>query len=156
MHLADNDILNNIAEHFGKIVHGSQLEADDGNLSVSWIGLLVGEGERIHNQVTLKWKDKLFRVWIEEECSDWVPESVGKVNIPSYAGDKFHSDPSSPQSGNKKMDGEVEKTHVINAADIPSFSNVNNNNCSNMGGCSGMNGGAREDECDGTDEQGGW
>ncbi|KAJ0715736.1 putative RNA recognition motif domain, nucleotide-binding alpha-beta plait domain superfamily [Helianthus annuus] len=81
MHLSDNDVLNNIAEHFGKIVHGSQLEADDGNLSVSWIGLLVGEGERIHDHVTLKWRDKQFRVWVEEEAYDWVPDSVGRVII---------------------------------------------------------------------------
>ncbi|KAJ0603214.1 hypothetical protein HanIR_Chr03g0148061 [Helianthus annuus] len=80
MHLADNDVLNNIAEHYGKIVHGSELEAEDGNLSVSWIGLLVGDGERIRDFITLKWSNKLFRVWIEEEFSDWVPESVGVVS----------------------------------------------------------------------------
>ncbi|KAJ0508473.1 hypothetical protein HanIR_Chr11g0517611 [Helianthus annuus] len=32
MHLADNDVLNNIAEHFGKVVHGSQMEVEDRNL----------------------------------------------------------------------------------------------------------------------------
>ncbi|KAJ0701710.1 hypothetical protein HanOQP8_Chr10g0382341 [Helianthus annuus] len=58
MHLADNDVINNIAEHFGKIVHRSQMEVGDDNLSATWIGLLVGEGERIHNHVTLKWRDK--------------------------------------------------------------------------------------------------
>ncbi|KAF5783507.1 putative RNA recognition motif domain, nucleotide-binding alpha-beta plait domain superfamily [Helianthus annuus] len=57
-HLADNDVLNNVTEHFGKIVHGSQLETEDGDLSVSWIGLLVGKGNRIHNHVSLKWMDK--------------------------------------------------------------------------------------------------
>ncbi|KAJ0548640.1 hypothetical protein HanOQP8_Chr08g0301321 [Helianthus annuus] len=62
MHLADNDVLNNIAKHFGKIVRGSQLEAGDCNLSVSWIGLLVGDGNRIHGHVTLRWKNKQFHV----------------------------------------------------------------------------------------------
>ncbi|MFS7994853.1 hypothetical protein Hanom_Chr12g01110991 [Helianthus anomalus] len=79
MHLADNDVLNNIAEHFGRIVHGSQFEAEDENVSVGWIGLLVGEGDRIHDHVTLKWRDKQFRVWIEKELCDWAPGSVEKV-----------------------------------------------------------------------------
>ncbi|KAM0007869.1 hypothetical protein Hdeb2414_s0004g00137611 [Helianthus debilis subsp. tardiflorus] len=83
MHLADNDVLNNIAEQFGKIVHGSQLEAEDGNLSVSWIGLLVGEGVRIQDQVTLRWKNKQFRVWVEEVINELVPDSIGKVVVPT-------------------------------------------------------------------------
>ncbi|KAL9997067.1 putative RNA recognition motif domain, nucleotide-binding alpha-beta plait domain superfamily [Helianthus debilis subsp. tardiflorus] len=37
MHLADNDVINNIAEHFGLIVHGSKMEAGDDNLSTTWI-----------------------------------------------------------------------------------------------------------------------
>ncbi|KAJ0809398.1 putative RNA recognition motif domain, nucleotide-binding alpha-beta plait domain superfamily [Helianthus annuus] len=79
IHLADNDVLNNIAEHYGKVVHGSQMEAKDENLSVSWIGLLVGEGGRIQECLSLKCKNKLFRVWLEEEITDWTPDSVGPV-----------------------------------------------------------------------------
>ncbi|KAM0058338.1 putative RNA recognition motif domain, nucleotide-binding alpha-beta plait domain superfamily [Helianthus debilis subsp. tardiflorus] len=95
-HLADNDVLNNIAEHFGKIVYGSQMESFDRDLSVSWIGLLVGDGNRIHNQVTLKWKDKHYRVWIEEEKSEWCPDSVGPVLTP----DGDVPSPELPNSGN--------------------------------------------------------
>ncbi|KAM0021196.1 putative RNA recognition motif domain, nucleotide-binding alpha-beta plait domain superfamily [Helianthus debilis subsp. tardiflorus] len=79
MHLADNDVINNIAEHFGKIVHGSKIEAGDDNLLATWIGLLVGEGERIHGVVNLKWRDKQFRIWLDEEIIDWAPDSVGEV-----------------------------------------------------------------------------
>ncbi|KAM0055033.1 putative RNA recognition motif domain, nucleotide-binding alpha-beta plait domain superfamily [Helianthus debilis subsp. tardiflorus] len=79
MHLADNDVINNIAEHFGTVVHGSKMEAEDDNLSTTWIGLLVGEGERIHGAVNLKWRDKKFRVWLDEEIIDWAPDSVGEV-----------------------------------------------------------------------------
>ncbi|KAJ0726702.1 hypothetical protein HanPI659440_Chr12g0473371 [Helianthus annuus] len=32
MHLVENDVINNIAEHFGKVVHGSQLSSDDDNI----------------------------------------------------------------------------------------------------------------------------
>ncbi|MFS7909033.1 hypothetical protein Hanom_Chr01g00090071 [Helianthus anomalus] len=79
MHLADNDVINNIAEHIGKIVHGSKMEAGDDNLSATWIGLLVREGERIHGVVNLKWRDKEFRIWLDEEIIDWAPDSVGEV-----------------------------------------------------------------------------
>ncbi|KAJ0805635.1 hypothetical protein HanPI659440_Chr02g0080501 [Helianthus annuus] len=99
IHLAENDVLNNIAEHFGKIVYGSQLEANDRDLSVSWIGLLVGDGNRIHDQVTLKWKDKQYRVWVEEEMSNWFPDSVG--SIPSLV--DVTLSPNKQDSGNAQI-----------------------------------------------------
>ncbi|KAF5787122.1 putative RNA recognition motif domain, nucleotide-binding alpha-beta plait domain superfamily [Helianthus annuus] len=108
MHLAANDVLNNIAEHFGKIVHGSQLEVGDNNLSVSWIGLLVGDGNRIQGHVTLKWKNMQFRVWVEEGSSDWVPDSVGPVEFSdvSRPGRKPGSDPE-PFNVSEEEDGSV-------------------------------------------------
>ncbi|KAJ0586732.1 hypothetical protein HanIR_Chr04g0155091 [Helianthus annuus] len=45
----------------------------------------AGEGGRIQEQVSLKCKNKTYRVWIEEEITDWTPDSVGPVVIP---GDK--------------------------------------------------------------------
>ncbi|KAM0025658.1 hypothetical protein Hdeb2414_s0021g00577131 [Helianthus debilis subsp. tardiflorus] len=89
LQLVDNDVLNNIAEHFGKIVHGSQLEAEDDNLSFSWIGVLIGEGGRIHDHVTLKWKSMQFRMCIEEESSVWTPDSVGRVVVPDCNSNEF-------------------------------------------------------------------
>ncbi|KAF5805472.1 hypothetical protein HanRHA438_Chr05g0219251 [Helianthus annuus] len=144
MHLADNDVLNNIAEHFGKIVHGSNLEAEDGNLSVSWIGLLVGEGERIRDFITLKWSNKMFRVWIEEEFSAWVPEFVGLVSGPSVDLDSLFSNeegennlndvsgdggvpdkgsPSGVRLETENLDCEAEKSPTVIAADVNESSN---------------------------------
>ncbi|MFS8019140.1 hypothetical protein Hanom_Chr15g01400331 [Helianthus anomalus] len=68
---------------FGKVIHGSQLEIDDENFTVNWVGILVGEGDRIQEYLTLCWKYKSFRVWIEEETGDWSQESVGRVVFPS-------------------------------------------------------------------------
>ncbi|KAM0010437.1 putative nucleotide-binding alpha-beta plait domain superfamily, RNA-binding domain superfamily [Helianthus debilis subsp. tardiflorus] len=56
LHLASNNTFNHIAGLFGKIIHGSQVEAEDGNLSVSLVGVLVGEGGRIYEQVNLCWE----------------------------------------------------------------------------------------------------
>ncbi|KAJ0440043.1 putative RNA recognition motif domain, nucleotide-binding alpha-beta plait domain superfamily [Helianthus annuus] len=103
IHLADNDVLNNIVEYFGKIVHGSQMEADDENLSVSWIGLLVRAGGRIQEHVALKCKNKLFRVWIEEEITDWTPDSVGPATL---SGDNVSS-PASSCSGDRRRENNI-------------------------------------------------
>ncbi|KAF5769709.1 putative RNA recognition motif domain, nucleotide-binding alpha-beta plait domain superfamily [Helianthus annuus] len=134
MHLADNDVLNNIAEHFGKVVHGSQMEVEDRNLSVSWIGLLVGDGKRIHGFVTLKWKNMQFRVWVEEEFSNWVPDYVSSVDVSEESG----SDGSSPEVeaepvriftdgdttglGSRKNTERVGDVHVSKSACPPQFS----------------------------------
>ncbi|KAJ0663060.1 hypothetical protein HanLR1_Chr13g0476951 [Helianthus annuus] len=79
IHLADNKVFDSIAGQFGKIVHGSQITADDNNLSASWIGVLVGVGDRIQEHRTVCWKKKQFHVWIEEELSEWIPDSVGEM-----------------------------------------------------------------------------
>ncbi|KAJ0574926.1 hypothetical protein HanHA89_Chr06g0243781 [Helianthus annuus] len=152
MHLADNDVLNNIAEKFGKVVHGSFMEAEDGNLSVSWIGLLVGEGNRIHDHVTLRWKNKQYRVWIEEEINDWVPDSIGKVVVSHIVSSSSGASWRDLQ-GNEENYGvgdrnnlrvqamnrpgiqsvtEVDERNVeVNAVDVDDPNNNNNNNNDN-------------------------
>ncbi|KAM0029098.1 hypothetical protein Hdeb2414_s0018g00521811 [Helianthus debilis subsp. tardiflorus] len=111
LQLADNDV-NNIAEHFGKIVHGAQMEAEDENFSASWIGLLVGEGGRIQEQVTLKWKNKQFRVWLIEDVSVWTPDSVDRVVVP---GD------SSSSPGNIELNNQqIKDNSDVNNDEVPS------------------------------------
>ncbi|MFS7955583.1 hypothetical protein Hanom_Chr07g00644331 [Helianthus anomalus] len=76
VHLAVDSVFDSIAEKFGKIVHASSRSVEDGDMSVNCIGLLVGEGKRIVELVDLKWEDKAFRVWVEEETADWVPDCL--------------------------------------------------------------------------------
>ncbi|MFS8023170.1 hypothetical protein Hanom_Chr16g01448331 [Helianthus anomalus] len=93
-------------------------------MSVSRIGLLVGEVRMIHDQVTLQWKDKLFRVWIEEEFSDWVHDSVAIVCVPSYNVEKSNGElmnnsisgdvGDKPQSGLPSSRPEIEKRDECN------------------------------------------
>ncbi|MFS7913705.1 hypothetical protein Hanom_Chr02g00144791 [Helianthus anomalus] len=70
VHLAVDNIYDSIAGHFGKVLHASQ------RTSVIYIGVLVGDGVRIAEQVTLKWKYKQFRVWVEVETADWIPDCL--------------------------------------------------------------------------------
>ncbi|MFS7981559.1 hypothetical protein Hanom_Chr10g00952421 [Helianthus anomalus] len=114
----------------------------------------------------------MFRVWIEEEFSDWVPDSMGRVtalsnkvgsSVPKRNGDfrdvvisgdvgeKLQSGPSSSQPEDVEMVVEGERFQVINEADIPCPSNVNrNHNIENGrgfkdGGCFNVFVGTREE-----------
>ncbi|MFS7889063.1 hypothetical protein Hanom_Chr00s000003g01602471 [Helianthus anomalus] len=49
LHLADNSVLNNIAKEFGVIVQPAQLFIDDGDLSTTFVGILVGDGKVIND-----------------------------------------------------------------------------------------------------------
>ncbi|KAJ0441099.1 putative RNA recognition motif domain, nucleotide-binding alpha-beta plait domain superfamily [Helianthus annuus] len=76
IHLAEDKVFDLIASQFGKVIHASQRSSEDNDLSVNCIGVLVGDGVRIVDQTTLKWKDKTYKVWVEEELADWIPECI--------------------------------------------------------------------------------
>ncbi|KAM0042813.1 hypothetical protein Hdeb2414_s0010g00334171 [Helianthus debilis subsp. tardiflorus] len=82
--LADNNVFDGIAGRFGKIVHGSSMSEDDNNLSFSLIGILVGDGDRIRDHVSVRWKSITYRVWIEEESGEWTPDCLGAVEVPKH------------------------------------------------------------------------
>ncbi|KAJ0865336.1 putative RNA recognition motif domain, nucleotide-binding alpha-beta plait domain superfamily [Helianthus annuus] len=108
VHLAVNSVVDSIVGRFGKIVHGSQISKEEENLSSNWVGVLVGEGERIHEYVTLCCNKKQFRVWIEEEITDWAPEGMGEVRpaeeiVKPTA--EFRSEIRSPVRENEKSEG---------------------------------------------------
>ncbi|MFS7961430.1 hypothetical protein Hanom_Chr08g00714921 [Helianthus anomalus] len=63
--------------------------------SFDLVGVLVGDGEKICNSVTLKWNDRKFKIWVDETMGEWVPDCISDgdswdkktVNIPE-AGEK--------------------------------------------------------------------
>ncbi|MFS7958455.1 hypothetical protein Hanom_Chr07g00678751 [Helianthus anomalus] len=52
------------------------------------VGVLVGEGKPINEQVTLVWDNKKFKVWIAEETSDWIPDFL-VVKNDDYVGESI-------------------------------------------------------------------
>ncbi|KAM0065404.1 putative RNA recognition motif domain, nucleotide-binding alpha-beta plait domain superfamily [Helianthus debilis subsp. tardiflorus] len=78
LHLAVDEVYDSIARHFGKIVHASDRSPDDIDLSVNCIGVLRGDGDRIAEVVSLTWKDRRFKVWVEEVAEEWTPEGLEK------------------------------------------------------------------------------
>ncbi|KAJ0778460.1 hypothetical protein HanRHA438_Chr02g0094211 [Helianthus annuus] len=78
LHLLDNSVINQVGERFGKIVQGGLHDDRDSDLSFDYVGVLVAEGKRIQEEVVLQWKGRRFRVWVEEEVGDWVPDFLTK------------------------------------------------------------------------------
>ncbi|KAJ0620622.1 hypothetical protein HanHA300_Chr00c0805g0814241 [Helianthus annuus] len=74
--LAEDSVYDSIAGNFGKVIHASNMTSDDIDLFVNCTVVLVGVGARINDQVDLKWEDKHYRVWLEEEAADWMPDCL--------------------------------------------------------------------------------
>ncbi|KAM0064569.1 hypothetical protein Hdeb2414_s0003g00104501 [Helianthus debilis subsp. tardiflorus] len=77
LHLLDPEILSLVGDLFGKVLHTPKFLDEDNDLSFVRIGVLAGEAQRIHETVTVKWKNKSFRVGLEEEQDVWTPDCVG-------------------------------------------------------------------------------
>ncbi|KAJ0703869.1 hypothetical protein HanPI659440_Chr14g0556211 [Helianthus annuus] len=76
LHLLDNEVFDSVGRVFSKVVHASLLNKEDKDYTFDLIGVLVGDGERICDSITLKWNDRKFKVWVSEELGDWVPDSI--------------------------------------------------------------------------------
>ncbi|MFS7900850.1 hypothetical protein Hanom_Chr01g00071001 [Helianthus anomalus] len=78
---------------------------EDQVLSVVRVGVLVGEAQRIHEVVSLKCKNKFFRVWVEEEQDVWTPDCVGSP-VSDVSGGSSSTMMSSPVIGKVGPDQE--------------------------------------------------
>ncbi|KAJ0779785.1 putative RNA recognition motif domain, nucleotide-binding alpha-beta plait domain superfamily [Helianthus annuus] len=76
LHLVDPEVLRMIGESFGKFLHVQKSFDEDRDLSVVRVGVLVGDVERIKEFVSVKWKNRSFRIWVEEELDVWVPDCL--------------------------------------------------------------------------------
>ncbi|KAJ0691752.1 putative RNA recognition motif domain, nucleotide-binding alpha-beta plait domain superfamily [Helianthus annuus] len=76
LNLLDADVFMQVGELFGKVLFVPKDTDVDLDLSVVKIGVLVGEAKRCYETVSLRWKNKVFRVWVEEDLDDWVPDCV--------------------------------------------------------------------------------
>ncbi|KAJ0466504.1 hypothetical protein HanPSC8_Chr14g0596811 [Helianthus annuus] len=109
LHLLESDTLALIGETFGMLLHVPKSFEVDHDLLVTRVGVLVGEVNRIKEVVSLKWKDRSFRIWVEEESDNWVPDSLG------FSFGQEDPSPSSspvavrPSAGN----GGIEKVHQV-------------------------------------------
>ncbi|KAM0017372.1 hypothetical protein Hdeb2414_s0027g00687371 [Helianthus debilis subsp. tardiflorus] len=98
LHLLDTDLLSQIGALFGKVLHVPKGLEEEQDLSVCRVGILAGEANRINEVVKVKWKNRLFRTWVEEELDVWTPDCLG-VSIRAFS-DVSSLMASSPVVGN--------------------------------------------------------
>ncbi|KAJ0770682.1 hypothetical protein HanPI659440_Chr07g0260471 [Helianthus annuus] len=74
LHLLSNEVIDAVGGVFGKVVHKANRSEKDHDLSFEYVGVLVGDGKRVSEEVVLNWKDRKFRVWVMEELGEWMLE----------------------------------------------------------------------------------
>ncbi|KAJ0793180.1 putative RNA recognition motif domain, nucleotide-binding alpha-beta plait domain superfamily [Helianthus annuus] len=130
LHILEPEVIESIGELFGKVLHVPKNLSEDQDLSFMRVGVWAGEGPRLSEQVILKWKDKSFRVWVEEELEEWVPDCLG-------SGDRCRSEGESSAKSSPVVDmseygdqGNEESLHVNG----PKGDEVPGGSVSNKGG----------------------
>ncbi|KAJ0765083.1 hypothetical protein HanPI659440_Chr08g0299451 [Helianthus annuus] len=86
LHLLEPDVLKMIGDLFGKVLHVPKSLEEDLDLSVNRLGVLAGEVQRIKENVKIKWKNRSYRVWVEEEQDEWIPDCLGFAEVDSPVG----------------------------------------------------------------------
>ncbi|KAF5761678.1 putative RNA recognition motif domain, nucleotide-binding alpha-beta plait domain superfamily [Helianthus annuus] len=81
LHLVVSEVIKMVGEEFGKVLHVQKFFGDEKDLSIGRIGVLVGEVERIKESVLIRWKNRSFRILVEEELDIWVPDCLGVVMV---------------------------------------------------------------------------
>ncbi|KAJ0800380.1 hypothetical protein HanPI659440_Chr03g0102311 [Helianthus annuus] len=78
LHLLDLVVLGLVGEAFGRLLHIPKLSEGVLDLSTVRVGVLVGLSGRIKEGVSLKWKDRSFKIWVEEDSDEWVPDCLDR------------------------------------------------------------------------------
>ncbi|KAM0071323.1 putative RNA recognition motif domain, nucleotide-binding alpha-beta plait domain superfamily [Helianthus debilis subsp. tardiflorus] len=72
--VGSKEVMDSLGGLFGRVVHGALCTENDLDLSYVYVGILVGDGKRISEEVQLKWNNRKFRIWITEELGEWMPD----------------------------------------------------------------------------------
>ncbi|KAJ0724415.1 hypothetical protein HanPI659440_Chr12g0447451 [Helianthus annuus] len=108
VHLLHSSVIDKVAEMFGKIMHRPTRSEEDADLSNEYIGVLVGEGRRIVDEVTVVWRERRYKVWVEEESGDWVPEFIDDDQEKDCNTNEDCSEQEADENRNSGPDGDEE------------------------------------------------
>ncbi|MFS8003872.1 putative reverse transcriptase domain, fatty acid desaturase domain, acyl-CoA desaturase [Helianthus anomalus] len=107
LHILDSDTLARTGEMFGKVLHVPRPSEVDQDLSIFRVGILVGDSVRIREVVSLKWKDRVYRVWVEEESEDFIPDCVQGTSVASMdEASPLQSSPIAQVPGSRNFESE--------------------------------------------------
>ncbi|KAJ0674368.1 putative RNA recognition motif domain, nucleotide-binding alpha-beta plait domain superfamily [Helianthus annuus] len=86
LHLFSSDVMSLVGGLFGKVLHVPKGVEEDQDLSVCRVGVLVGEVDRINVGVAVKWRNRSYKIRVEEDLNDWVPDSLRAGGTPEWGG----------------------------------------------------------------------
>ncbi|KAJ0466628.1 putative RNA recognition motif domain, nucleotide-binding alpha-beta plait domain superfamily [Helianthus annuus] len=81
LHLFEPDVMTQVGELFGKVLHVPKMVEEDLDLSVCSVAVLIGEVGRISDVISLRWNRKCYRIGVEEEQQVWIPDCLGAAGI---------------------------------------------------------------------------
>ncbi|KAM0015315.1 hypothetical protein Hdeb2414_s0033g00724591 [Helianthus debilis subsp. tardiflorus] len=116
LHLLTKDVINVVGGMFGKVVHKANRSEDDADLLFEYVGVLVGDGKKVSEEIILNWNNWKFRVWIMEELDDWVPDFYEVKHV--------EEDTSLADDVDNAAD-DVDETEDANDEQMPEFQPVN-------------------------------
>ncbi|KAJ0759799.1 putative RNA recognition motif domain, nucleotide-binding alpha-beta plait domain superfamily [Helianthus annuus] len=126
LQLLDIDVFSLIGGLFGKVLHYPKSLDDDLDLSLVRVGVLAGEASRIKEVISLSWKNKSFRILVEEELDAWVLDCLGYsvINLQSPGSESpMMSSPvvSRPEAVILEEDGSVRPGNMEGDGSPPRF-----------------------------------
>ncbi|KAM0062670.1 hypothetical protein Hdeb2414_s0003g00082501 [Helianthus debilis subsp. tardiflorus] len=93
VHLSINPMFNVIGSKFGKVIQEAQIDDEVGDLSYACIGVLCNSS-RWNARLDLSWNDFVYKVWVEEETGEWIPDCLTM----------FDDESSSSEDGQSEME----------------------------------------------------
>ncbi|MFS7924438.1 hypothetical protein Hanom_Chr03g00272541 [Helianthus anomalus] len=100
-----------IGDLFGKVLFVPKFIDEDKDLSVVKIGVLVGNAHRNNEVVSLRWKHKVFRVRVDEDLEDWVPDCLDfEVHVRSESESPVVSSPVAVPGKSREELEEIQKS----------------------------------------------
>ncbi|KAJ0548034.1 hypothetical protein HanOQP8_Chr08g0296181 [Helianthus annuus] len=104
LHLAEIETFDSVGRRFGKVIHASQRQPEDNVLTSECVCVMTDSVKRIEEEVVIIENGKRFRIWVEEERGDWIPDSVERQESPADEEEEWEL--LSKGSGSIKMKGQ--------------------------------------------------
>ncbi|KAJ0764965.1 putative RNA recognition motif domain, nucleotide-binding alpha-beta plait domain superfamily [Helianthus annuus] len=73
-------VFDSIGAFFGSVVKKPTVDRMEIDSSFHYIGVMVGHGARIKEELFLKWRGKTLKIWVEEDDKDWISDYVDEVD----------------------------------------------------------------------------
>ncbi|MFS8004214.1 hypothetical protein Hanom_Chr13g01223071 [Helianthus anomalus] len=74
--ISENKVVNDVGSLFGEVVKSARVERVGLDASFQFIGVLIKHGNRIQDEVFLRWKGRTFKVWVMEDYNEWLEDFV--------------------------------------------------------------------------------